>query len=165
MYMSLHLFVGVLQDTYRILLTFFHFKKTLKGNPQQQRGSLVLHEDVLQQNTAIFHSLQSQRERHKVIERGHSILFKSCCKEVKLTWGGCYIREECAHSFLMQVRALSVQGREQMGCWWRAHASWMALCILLQLCHASNSPAVSSAWIKHNSAQLTSFMQLQTFFL
>ncbi len=124
----------------------------------------MLHEDVLQQNTAISHSLQSQRERHKAIERGHSILFKSCCKEVKLTWGGCYIREECAHSFLMQVRALSVQGREQMGRWWRAHASWMALCILLLLCHAGNSPAVSSAWIKHNSAQLTSFMQLQTFF-
>lgn len=111
------------------------------------------------QNTVISRSLKSQRERHKAIERGHSILFKSCCKEVKLTWGGCYIRGECVHSFLMQVRALLVQRREQMGHWWRAQALWMALCILLQFCHAGNSPAVSSAWIKDSSAQLTPFMQ------
>lgn len=95
------------------------------------------------QNTVISRSLKSQRERHKATERGHSIsnLFKSCCKEVKLTWGGCYIRGECVHSFLMQVRALSLQKREQMGHWWRAQALWMALCILLQFCHAGNSPA------------------------
>jgi len=82
-----------------------------KGLFSHARGSFAT------QNTVISRSLKSQRERHKAIERGHSIsnLFKSCCKEVKLTWGGCYIRGECVHSFLMQVRALSLQKREQMG--------------------------------------------------